>query len=51
MHAYADPQDANTVWVLNLNCCAQLTLARRSTASHPHGDNHGLWIDRAIRIA
>ena len=24
MHAYADPQDANTVWVLNLNCWRSL---------------------------
>jgi photosystem II stability/assembly factor-like uncharacterized protein len=46
MHVYADPQDAETVWVLNV-------LMWRSTdggksfvpVRTPHGDNHDLWID------
>lgn len=46
MQLFADPQDANTVYVLNVD-------AHRSTdGGHtfnnlrvPHGDNHGLWID------
>ena len=46
MHVIADPQDANTVYVLNVD-------AHRSTdGGHtfnnlrvPHGDNHGLWVD------
>ncbi|HLJ68231.1 MAG TPA: glycosyl hydrolase [Chloroflexota bacterium] len=48
MHIYADPQDADAVWVLNLQ-------AWRSTdggvtfnaVPTPHGDNHDLWIDPA----
>ena len=46
MHVIADPQDENTVYVMNVD-------AYRSTdGGHlfnkvqlPHGDNHGLWID------
>ena len=45
-HIFADPKDANTVYVLN-------TGVSRSTDGGksfefiraPHGDNHGLWID------
>ncbi|HUO24351.1 MAG TPA: hypothetical protein VMU61_01720 [Candidatus Aquilonibacter sp.] len=46
MHIIADPQDANTVYIMDVD-------AYRSTdGGHlfdkipvPHGDNHGLWID------
>jgi photosystem II stability/assembly factor-like uncharacterized protein len=46
MHAYADPQDANTVWVLNLNCWRSVDGGKTfESIPTPHGDNHGLWID------
>ncbi len=46
MHVFADPQDANTVWVLNLNCLKSIDGGRTFEAiPTPHGDNHGLWID------
>jgi photosystem II stability/assembly factor-like uncharacterized protein len=45
-HIYADPQDANTVWVLNVETWRSVdggkTFARVQV---PHGDNHDLWID------
>jgi photosystem II stability/assembly factor-like uncharacterized protein len=46
MHVFADPQDADTVWVLNLGCWKStdggVTFEGVPT---PHGDNHDLWID------
>ncbi|MBV9406406.1 MAG: hypothetical protein JO211_13760, partial [Acidobacteriaceae bacterium] len=46
MHVIADPQDANTVYIMNVN------FHRSTDGGHtfnkikvPHGDNHGLWID------
>ena len=46
MHLYADPQDPETCWVLNLQCWKSsdggATFAALPT---PHGDNHDLWID------
>ena len=46
MHVYADPQDANTLWVLNLNCWKSTDGGKTFEAiPTPHGDNHGLWID------
>ena len=46
MHAFADPRDANTVWVLNLECWRSLDAGKTFEAiPTPHGDNHGLWID------
>jgi hypothetical protein len=46
MHAFADPQDPNTVWVLNLNCWRSVDGGKTFEAiPTPHGDNHGLWID------
>jgi photosystem II stability/assembly factor-like uncharacterized protein len=46
MHAYADPQNANTVWVLNLECWRSIDGGKTFEAiPTPHGDNHGLWID------
>jgi photosystem II stability/assembly factor-like uncharacterized protein len=45
-HVFADPQDANTVWILNYQCWKSVdggkTFAQVTT---PHGDNHDLWID------
>ncbi len=46
MHVVADPQDPNTVYILNVD------FHRSTDGGHtfnkikvPHGDNHGLWID------
>lgn len=45
-HIYADPQDAETVWVLNLQCWKSVDGGQNFTAvPTPHGDNHDLWID------
>ncbi|HWQ16118.1 MAG TPA: glycosyl hydrolase [Roseiflexaceae bacterium] len=45
-HIFADPQDAETVWVLNVETWRSVdggkTFARVQV---PHGDNHDLWID------
>jgi photosystem II stability/assembly factor-like uncharacterized protein len=45
-HLFADPQDAETVWVLNVDAYrssdAGKTFARHTI---PHGDNHDMWID------
>ena len=45
-HIYADPKDAETVWVLNVDAYrssdAGKTFLRQSI---PHGDNHDMWID------
>lgn len=46
MHIYADPQDNDTVWVLNLQCYKSTDGGKNfSTVPTPHGDTHGLWID------
>jgi photosystem II stability/assembly factor-like uncharacterized protein len=46
MHAYADPQDPHTVWVLNLECWRSIDGGKTfESIPTPHGDNHGLWID------
>jgi len=46
MHAFADPNDANTVWVANLNLWRSLDAgATFASVPTPHGDNHALWID------
>ncbi len=46
MHVFADPRDANTVWILNLNCWRSVDGGKTFEAiPTPHGDNHGLWID------
>ena len=46
MHIYADPQDADTVWVLNLQAWKSTDGGKAFTAvPEPHGDNHALWID------
>lgn len=45
-HIFADPHDAETVWVLNVDAYrssdAGKTFARQTI---PHGDNHDMWID------
>ncbi|MEL7043508.1 MAG: hypothetical protein AAGL66_00600, partial [Pseudomonadota bacterium] len=45
MHVFADPNDANTVYVLNAPFMKSIdggkTFSRMAT---PHGDNHYLWI-------
>lgn len=46
MHVTADPQDADTVYVNNLNLWKSIDGGRTYTQiSTPHGDNHDLWID------
>ncbi|MBV9895941.1 MAG: glycosyl hydrolase [Chloroflexi bacterium] len=46
MHIYADPEDQNTVWDLNLECWRSVDGGKTFDAiPTPHGDNHGLWID------
>jgi photosystem II stability/assembly factor-like uncharacterized protein len=45
-HVFADPQDADTCWVLNLQCWKSTDGGLNFTAvPTPHGDNHDLWID------
>jgi len=46
MHVFADPQDAETVYVLNLNMWKSVDGGKNfGEIPTPHGDNHGLWID------
>lgn len=45
-HIIADPQDSETVWVLNLDCWKSIDGGRTfSTVKTPHEDHHALWID------
>ena len=45
-HIFADPQDANTVWVLNYKAWKSVDGGATFTeVTTPHGDNHDLWID------
>jgi photosystem II stability/assembly factor-like uncharacterized protein len=45
-HIFADPQDAETVWVLNLKAWKSVDGGRNfAEVTTPHGDNHDLWID------
>ena len=45
-HIFADPQDANTLWVLNERCHRSVDGGQNfSQISCPHGDFHDLWID------
>jgi photosystem II stability/assembly factor-like uncharacterized protein len=47
-HVYADPQDADTVYVLNVQMWRSTDGGRSFTPLRtPHGDNHDLWIDPA----
>ena len=46
MHIIADPQDPDTVYVLNVNFHKSTDGGRTfNKIKVPHGDNHGLWID------
>jgi photosystem II stability/assembly factor-like uncharacterized protein len=43
---YADPQNANTVYVLNTGLYRSVDAGKTySSIRVPHGDNHDLWID------
>ena len=45
-HIFADPQDANTVWILSSQCWKSLDGGQAFTwVTTPHDDNHDLWID------
>ncbi len=45
-HVFADPQDAETVWVLNLSVWKSVDGGRNfEQIGFPHGDHHDLWID------
>jgi photosystem II stability/assembly factor-like uncharacterized protein len=46
MHVIADPQDADTVYVLDVEFFKSTDGGRTfNKIKVPHGDNHGLWID------
>ena len=45
-HIFADPKDAETVWVLNVDAYRSSDAGKTFTRQTiPHGDNHDLWID------
>ncbi len=45
-HIFADPNDADTVWVLNVEAWKSSDAGRSfEVVAVPHGDNHDLWID------
>ncbi len=45
-YVFADPQDENTVWALNLKAWKSTDGGSTFTeVTTPHGDNHDLWID------
>jgi photosystem II stability/assembly factor-like uncharacterized protein len=46
MHIIADPQDSDTVYVMNVDAYRSTDGGRTfNKVKVPHGDNHGLWID------
>ncbi len=46
MHIFADPQDAETVWIMNLNAWKSTDSGKNfAQVSGTHGDYHDLWID------
>jgi photosystem II stability/assembly factor-like uncharacterized protein len=48
MHVFADTQDADTVYVNNLEMWKSTDGGEKFTrVATPHGDNHDLWIDAA----
>jgi photosystem II stability/assembly factor-like uncharacterized protein len=48
MHVFADPQDADTCYILNLRMWKSTDGGKSFTpVTTPHGDNHDLWIDPA----
>lgn len=45
-HVFADPQDPDTVWILNYKCWKSVDAGKTfREVTTPHGDNHDLWID------
>ncbi|HET8840715.1 MAG TPA: hypothetical protein VFN35_04570, partial [Ktedonobacteraceae bacterium] len=47
-HIFADPQDAETLWVLNVQAWKSIDGGRTFfDIATPHADNHDLWIDPA----
>ena len=45
-HIHADPQDAETLWILNERCYKSIDGGETfAPISVPHGDYHDLWID------
>ena len=45
-HIVADPQDADTVWVANVELWRSIDGGKTfAQVPAPHGDNHDLWID------
>jgi photosystem II stability/assembly factor-like uncharacterized protein len=48
MHVFADPRDADTLWVADYALWRSIDGGRSFVeVSTPHGDNHDLWIDSA----
>jgi len=46
MHVIADPQDSETVYIMNVDAYRSTDGGRSfNKVKIPHGDNHGLWID------
>jgi len=46
MHVFADPQDANTVYIANVDFYGSVDGGRSfNKVKVPHGDNHHMWID------
>jgi photosystem II stability/assembly factor-like uncharacterized protein len=47
-HIYADPHDAETIWVLNVDLYKSVDGGKTfERVPAPHGDNHDFWIDSA----
>jgi photosystem II stability/assembly factor-like uncharacterized protein len=47
-HIFADPEDPNTVWVLNVEMYRSVDGGKTfELVPAPHGDNHDLWFDPA----
>jgi len=45
-HIFVDPQDADTVWVLNVDAWKSIDGGKTFQQFEiPHGDNHDMWID------
>jgi photosystem II stability/assembly factor-like uncharacterized protein len=45
-HIFADPQDPETIWILNEDCFKSNDGGRTYVKiATPHGDHHDLWID------
>ena len=45
-HIFADPQDADTAWVLNYSAWKSVDGGKNWVeVNTPHGDNHDIWID------